>query len=1032
MAIEIEGRFFAGIGVLDSGIDQLQFIADGAGLTIVSGSGRYGGLASFTLNAGGATLVDTQVFDGGWVGGLSDAFTLFEAPGGGVDAAIGSVVSDSISVFSIAANGQIGALGSYGGLGSDLARPVAMSGDADLMAVVDQTGALALAARDGTGALTGMMRIEDTDDTHVQFVRAVEHVIVGGADVLIVGDAEEDGITSFVVSAGTATMAASIGKPEGVGIMDPTDIAVVEVMGESFVVVASAQDQNGALTVFRVGADGALTRTDHVMDNAHTRFGGVVDIATVEVDGRQYIAAGGADDGVSLFVMLPNGMLQYLDTIVNNWVDGGPGQVAIANVSALAAGRLDDQIRIIVASQAQSGLSDLSWDVSGQGFERLADAAGETLAGGSGDDILVGRNGDDVLTGGAGADILVDGGGSDALTGGAGADVFVLRHDGLDDVILDFDPNMDRLDLSSWPFFYDANALTITPNANGAEILWRDERLVVRSDSGGALSAAQLRNAVMKTADRSMDLSGYDFPDDPGGEDPGGGDTGGGDTGGGNDPETYDIEDTAGDDQITGTTAAETILIGAGDDVVHAGGGNDRVDGGSGRNRVYLDAGNDVFDDLGLSGTGDGDEVYGGAGNDCITTGSGTDTIDGGTGDDVIHAGDGNDDVTGGAGSDEVYLGAGNDRYADSVDEGPDENDIVFGGMGNDYIVTGGGDDQLYGEEGSDTLGGKGGDDLIDAGNGDDRIYGASGNDEIYGRAGIDLVYGGVGHDIIDGGAGSDELRGEGGNDLMRGGDGDDWMHGGADNDKLTGGMGNDVLIGDAGNDKLHGEAGIDVIKGDQGRDVITGGAGNDRLYGGGGNDVIRGGADKDRMFGHAGDDRMIGEGGRDVMFGHAGRDRLFGGAGNDRAIGGHHNDALVGNEGDDVLIGQKGNDRLVGNQDQDKLYGGAGNDRLLGGNGDDRLIGGGGNDLLVAGRGADTLIGGPGRDRFIFTEASGDNVIHGYNIRQDRLVFRGIDRAEVSISKAGPHVTIEWDDGSVVLVNHDGRDFWFDDIGFN
>jgi Ca2+-binding RTX toxin-like protein len=67
--------------------------------------------------------------------------------------------------------------------------------------------------------------------------------------------------------------------------------------------------------------------------------------------------------------------------------------------------------------------------------------------------ILFGGAGHDTLTAGDGADLIVGGGGADSPTGGAGADTF--RYDqasdsapGLEDLIGDFQPGLDRIDLS--------------------------------------------------------------------------------------------------------------------------------------------------------------------------------------------------------------------------------------------------------------------------------------------------------------------------------------------------------------------------------------------------------------------------------------------------------------------------------------------------------------------------------------------------------------------------------------------------------
>ena len=78
----------------------------------------------------------------------------------------------------------------------------------------------------------------------------------------------------------------------------------------------------------------------------------------------------------------------------------------------------------------------------------------ENVAGGAGDDSLAGQAGPNLLDGRAGDDVLRGRGGPDTLIGGAGADRFVLD-DGDSgagalrrDVILDFEPGVDRIDLS--------------------------------------------------------------------------------------------------------------------------------------------------------------------------------------------------------------------------------------------------------------------------------------------------------------------------------------------------------------------------------------------------------------------------------------------------------------------------------------------------------------------------------------------------------------------------------------------------------
>ena len=80
--------------------------------------------------------------------------------------------------------------------------------------------------------------------------------------------------------------------------------------------------------------------------------------------------------------------------------------------------------------------------------------------------------------------------------------------------------------------------------------------------------------------------------------------------------------------------------------------------------------------------------------------------------------------------------------------------------------------------------------------------------------------------------------------------------------------------------------------------------------------------------------------------------------------------------EGDDVLLGHEGDDTLYGN---------GGDDRLLGGDGSDVLFGGAGNDVLDGGRGVDRMEGGAGDDTY-YVNLREDTVFEGWNAGTDRV----------------------------------------------
>lgn len=73
----------------------------------------------------------------------------------------------------------------------------------------------------------------------------------------------------------------------------------------------------------------------------------------------------------------------------------------------------------------------------------------DDIRGGGGRDLLDGRNGDDTLRGGGSSDILYGGRGGNTLIGGAGEDEFRFdRIDGQLDIIRDFNPFADEVDIS--------------------------------------------------------------------------------------------------------------------------------------------------------------------------------------------------------------------------------------------------------------------------------------------------------------------------------------------------------------------------------------------------------------------------------------------------------------------------------------------------------------------------------------------------------------------------------------------------------
>ncbi|MGE0055201.1 MAG: peroxidase family protein [Hyphomicrobium sp.] len=277
---------------------------------------------------------------------------------------------------------------------------------------------------------------------------------------------------------------------------------------------------------------------------------------------------------------------------------------------------------------------------------------------------------------------------------------------------------------------------------------------------------------------------------------------------------------------IGGTTKADTI---------HAGAGNDTVWGEDGNDEIWGDQGNDV--------------LYGNAGNDKIHGGDGLDFIRGDGGNDEIW-GDGGDDVIfGKTGDDILHGGAG--------------FDVIEGGLGNDWIDGGDQDDTLVGQENDDIMFGGLGNDNLDAGTGNDFLSGGRGNDILLGFEGDDVLDGGAGADVLDGGGlalvnpGHDVasyqssivgLTIDMGVPANSTGDaiGDTYVG----IEEILGTTKNDIIIGDIGDNFLNGGGAAGTVA-----DALLG----DRIDGGAGNDVLYGNYEfKDTLIGGIGTDQVV------------------------------------------------------------------------------------------------------------------------------------------------------------------------------
>lgn len=723
---------------------------------------------------------------------------------------------------------------------------------------------------------------------------------VGGLDLLISASTRGNFIASHRVRPdGSLEPAEFFSADNGTGFNGPRDIAAVEVGGRHYLVVSSAQ--SSSLTTVRVMPDGALIPVDHVIDELTTRFQNATVMEAVTIDGRAYVVAGGTDDGLSLFTLSPDGRLIHLGTIADQL------DTTLMDVSALAVRELGGKIAVFAASQVEQGVSQFVIDPGSIG--RTVQVGAGAHDGTAGNDLIQGGNGTTRINGGDGDDILIAGNRTVWLYGGNGADTFVPLPIAGRVQIGDYEPGIDRIDLSMLGMIRSVQQLRFQPLPDGISIRFGETIIDIHTRDGQPLEAGHFTDAMFS-------LTHYQPPD-----------------------VRSTIHGTAIGDVLTASRGGSTIYGYGGDDTIFGSDLDDFLHGGEGADSILGGDGNDT--------------IWGGGGNDLLYGGAGDDLIMGGAGNDTIWGGDGDDMIAGEAGNDVIHGGEGNDR--------------LNGGPGDDYLYGGPGSDRLFGMGGNDTMDGGPGDDLLLDLNGDNVFIDLEGNNMMFGGPGNDRFHAGAGSDTIRGGAGNDWIEAGGGDDNVNGGPGHDTIHGGDGDDMLLGGAGRDVIHGGAGNDLIFGGEDEDLLYGDDGDDFIYGEGGNDTIYGGAGNDTLRGNGGDDLIYGGTGNDRLFGGIGNDTLYGDEGNDLLMGEGGNDVLYGGEGDDTLDGGWDDDLLYGGAGNDWLIGGHGDDTLHGGPGADTLTGGIGADVFVF---DDAGDSRPGAEDRITDftPGEDRMQFT----------------------------------------------------------------
>ena len=661
--------------------------------------------------------------------------------------------------------------------------------------------------------------------------------------------------------------------------------------------------QTGILDI-RAGVTNLITGTDYADGTDITPLAGT--------SGADWITGGAGDDiiagGSGNDIIAGNSGFDTLkgemgDDVLyggagNDILDGGKGN------DVLIGGAGQDTASYVSASGWVRAVLSASWSNAGDGAGDSYDSI-EDLIGGAAGDTLGGDEGDNVLTGGQG---------NDALRGGAGDDTYVWNvGDGADNIreyaftieeaITTAGQLADGYSVKSW-------AATGAIEPVSGYRYWRlqiqDAHGALVYDSGsyvyapGVTPAAPVPSAYIqagwlggfsRTNGQQVTRFAYDSS-----------------VSGGEDVLEFgqgiglnDLKFTrTGNDlliQYAGSSTAQLILY----DQFTANGAIETLqfaDGSSASLASIIWATSSTQavgtpgDDLMLGQWGNlADNLAGGDGNDVLVGYAGDDLLYGGNGDDIFEGGAGADRLDGGTNSAATEIGWGDSaRYARSA-AGVQVNLVTGTGSGGDaegdLLI---GIENVTGSQFADTLTG-------DAGG--NRLSGLGGNDVINGGDGANVLDGGDGDDFINGGKDDDNIDGGDGNDVIYALDGNDLVQAGLGNDQVYGGTGNDQILGDGGDDHLEGNWGNDQLQGGDGADVLISGDGNDTLAGGAGTDWLQGDAGDDIYLfdARSGNDTIAdGSGINSIVF--------------DQTVG--FDDIWLTRQNDDLKIGVIGGDATI------------------------------------------------------------------------------------------------------------------------
>ena len=320
---------------------------------------------------------------------------------------------------------------------------------------------------------------------------------VNGGSWISIGDgqtitAATDGVYQIHITNITNTSGNSVNGAEGYQLTMKLDYSGAHDLTPDYHGTYTASDDHGGSS----SANVSITYQD-----GHTLTGTAGDDTLVAGNGDNILNAGDGNDILTagtgnneLHGGAGNDLLY--SGIGNDLLDGGIGNDTASYAHATAG------VTVNLSVSGPQNTGGAGTDTL-TGIENLVGSNfNDNLTGDNNSNIITGGLGNDVLNGGGGDDFLIGGLGNNTLTGGSGADTFQwLKGNSGHDVITDFTPGTDKLDLSQ---------LLQGENSTAASL---DDYLHFTVSGSGASTVTSIDVSAMAGAapNQTIDLAGVNL-----------------------------------------------------------------------------------------------------------------------------------------------------------------------------------------------------------------------------------------------------------------------------------------------------------------------------------------------------------------------------------------------------------------------------------------------------------------------------------------------------------------------------------------